>query len=145
MSNKKKENTVYLLSLILLAVFAVVFVSAMGFLNYRTTAISLEEKVIARVEKDSVSGLETAVSYTTPGTDWTFTVAYAYLHNADRELSKRSYLGSDDRVFKSAWTGEILYNLTSNFQIYGEAERLNTSVTSPEAQNKLSLGLIYNF
>ena len=92
-----------------------------------------------------VHGLETAVSYTTPGTDWTFTVAYAYLHNADRELSKRSYLGSDDRVFKSAWTGEILYNLTSNFQIYGEAERLNTSVTSPEAQNKLSLGLIYNF
>ena len=63
MSNKKKENTVYLLSLILLAVFAVVFVSAMGFLNYRTTAISLEEKVIARVEKDSVSGLETAVSF----------------------------------------------------------------------------------
>ena len=92
-----------------------------------------------------VHGLETAVSYTTPGTDWTFTVAYAYLHNADRELSKRSYLGSDDRVFQSAWTGEILYNLTSNFQIYGEAERLNTSVTSPEAQNKLSLGLIYNF
>ena len=63
MSENKRENRIYLLSLILLAVFAVVFVSAMGFLNYRTTAIELEEKVIGRVEKDTVSGVETAVSF----------------------------------------------------------------------------------
>ena len=63
MADKKKENRIYLLSMILVAVFAVCFVSAMGYLNYRTTAIGLEEQVIARVEKDTVSTVETAVSF----------------------------------------------------------------------------------
>ena len=53
MPDTRKENRIYLTSLILLAVFAVCFVSAMGFLNYRTTAIDLEEQVIARVEMDA--------------------------------------------------------------------------------------------
>ena len=61
MPDTRKENRIYLTSLILLAVFAVCFVSAMGFLNYRTTAIDLEEQVIARVEMDAVSGVETAI------------------------------------------------------------------------------------
>ena len=63
MSKQKKENRIYLISLLLLAVFAVVFVSSMGFLNYRTTAIELEEQVIARVEKDAVAGVETAIGF----------------------------------------------------------------------------------
>ena len=63
MSDQKKENRIYLLSLILLAVFAICFVSAMGFLNYRTTAIELEEQVIARVEEDAVAGIETAIGF----------------------------------------------------------------------------------
>lgn len=95
-------------------------------------------------ETYKVHGLEAVLGYTTPGGDWSFGVAYAYLHNSDRELSENA-LGSDYSVFQSAWTGEILYNLTSNFQIYGTAERHNKSVTSPEAENLASLGLIYNF
>ena len=63
MPGTRKENRIYLISLILLAVFAVCFVSAMGFLNYRTTAIDLEEQVIARVEMDAVSGVETAIEF----------------------------------------------------------------------------------
>ena len=63
MPDTRKENRIYLISLILLAVFAVCFVSAMGFLNYRTTAIDLEEQVIARVEMDAVSGVETAIEF----------------------------------------------------------------------------------
>ena len=63
MAEQKKENRIYLLSLLLLAVFAVCFVSLMGFLNYRTTAIDLEEQVMFRVEKDAVSGVETAVNF----------------------------------------------------------------------------------
>ena len=63
MPDTRKENRIYLTSLILLAVFAVCFVSAMGFLNYRTTAIDLEEQVIARVEMDAVSGVETAIEF----------------------------------------------------------------------------------
>ena len=63
MSKQKKENRIYLLSLLLLAVFAVCFVAVMGFLNYRATAIELEEQVIARVETDAVSGVETAIGF----------------------------------------------------------------------------------
>jgi predicted porin len=91
-----------------------------------------------------VNGVEAVLGYTTPGGDWTFGAAYGYLHNVDRGLT-RNALGSDDRVFQSAWTGEVIYNVTSNFQIYGEAERHNSSVVHQEAENALSLGLIYNF
>ena len=63
MAEQKKQNRIYLLSLMLLAIFSVLFVSVMGFLNYRTTAIDLEKQVMARVEKDAVTGVETAVSF----------------------------------------------------------------------------------
>lgn len=63
MNGKKKSTLIYLLSLILVGVFAIGFVTSMGFLNYRSTAIELEEKVIARVETDTVSGMETAVTF----------------------------------------------------------------------------------
>jgi predicted MFS family arabinose efflux permease len=63
MENQRKENRVYLISLILLALFAISFVSTMGFLNYRATAIELETSVIARVEKDNVAGIENALGF----------------------------------------------------------------------------------
>lgn len=63
MENQRKENRIYLTSLILLAVFAIAFVSTMGFLNYRATAIELETSVIARVEKDNVAGIENALGF----------------------------------------------------------------------------------
>ena len=63
MDNQRKENRIYLLSLILLALFAITFVSTMGFLNYRSTAIELEKSVIARVESDNVSGIENALGF----------------------------------------------------------------------------------
>ena len=54
MPDTRKENRIYLTSLILLAVFAVCFVSAMGFLNYRTTAIDLEESSAASANSTPV-------------------------------------------------------------------------------------------
>ncbi len=63
MENNKKENRIYLISLIFLAIFAIGFVSTMGFLNYKTTAIELEKQVITRVGKDNVSVMETAISF----------------------------------------------------------------------------------
>lgn len=59
----KKNSLLYLLSLVLVGVFAIGFVTAMGFLNYRSTAIALEEKVIARVETDNVDRMENAISF----------------------------------------------------------------------------------
>ncbi len=63
MENDKKKKRIYLISLIFLALFAIGFVSTMGFLNYKTTAIELEEQVITRVEKDNVSVMENAISF----------------------------------------------------------------------------------
>lgn len=63
MENNKKENRTYMISLILLAAFVILFVSIMGYLNYKTTAIELEESVIARVEEDNVDVLETAINF----------------------------------------------------------------------------------
>ena len=60
---EKNQNRIYLLILVLMAVFSMAFVSVMGYLNYRTTAIELEEQVIARIETDTVNRLETALSF----------------------------------------------------------------------------------
>ncbi len=57
------EKRSYLLLLLIINVFAVCFVTVMGYLNYRSTAIELEEQVIARIEDDTVSRLETAISF----------------------------------------------------------------------------------
>ena len=63
MKKNKKREKIYLLILLIIAVFATNFVSAMGFLNYRTAVIDLEEQVIERVEKNTVSDLETSLSF----------------------------------------------------------------------------------
>ena len=63
MKDKNKVQRLYLPVLILVAVFAVCFVSAMGYLNYRTSALELGEQAIARVERETVSVMETALSF----------------------------------------------------------------------------------
>ena len=60
---KRKETWVYLLILLLVADAAIVFVAIMGYLNYRTSALGLEEQVITRIEKDAVADLETAIGF----------------------------------------------------------------------------------
>ena len=57
------KNRSFLPLLIIISVFAVCFVAGMGYLNYRSTAIALEEQVIARIEDDTVADLETAISF----------------------------------------------------------------------------------
>lgn len=85
-------------------------------------------------------GVEAALAYTTPGGDWTFTGLYGYLKNQDQERS-----GEKDSRFSSAWTGNITWNLTSNFNIYTEYEHRAESILSEDAENLFTLGLIYNF
>lgn len=63
MSAHTKTTRLYLLVLSLVAIFAVCFVSVMGFLNYRTAVLELEEKAILRSERESVSSMETAISF----------------------------------------------------------------------------------
>lgn len=63
MKKNKDKQKLTLIMLIIVAVFAVNFVSAMGFLNYRATAIELEDSVISRIEQDAVSDIETSLSF----------------------------------------------------------------------------------
>ena len=60
---KYKDAWIYLLILVIVADMSIVFVSIMGFLNYRTSALTLEEQVIGRIEQESVSSLETAIGF----------------------------------------------------------------------------------
>jgi len=85
-------------------------------------------------------GFEASLAYTTPQTDWTFMATYGYLHNEEKKLSR-----NDKSVLSSKLGGEIIYNLTANFQIYTELERRYESVFVDESENAALLGLIYNF
>ena len=60
---KKKEAWIYLLILLVVSWLSIAFVPIMGYLNYRTSALELEEQVITRIEKDAVSDLETAIGF----------------------------------------------------------------------------------
>ena len=60
---KRKETWIYLVILLVVAGLSIVFVSIMGYLNYRTSALALEEQVITRIEKDAVTDLETAIGF----------------------------------------------------------------------------------
>ena len=60
---KRKDTWIYLVILLVVAGLSIVFVSIMGYLNYRTSALALEEQVITRIEKDAVTDLETAIGF----------------------------------------------------------------------------------
>ncbi|MBR2676915.1 MAG: MFS transporter [Solobacterium sp.] len=59
----RKESLIYLMILLVVAGLSVIFISVMGYLNYRTSALELEEQVVTKIEKDSVSDLETAIGF----------------------------------------------------------------------------------
>ncbi len=63
MAKNKKDEILYLIILIAVTAFGIAFVTMMGFLNYRTSAIELEEKVILRMEEETVAGIETAINF----------------------------------------------------------------------------------
>ena len=64
-ANRKNKNnkTSFLFILLVISVLAISFVAGMGYLNYRSTAIALEESVVARIEDDIVADLETSLSF----------------------------------------------------------------------------------
>ena len=63
MKVNKREKLVFVTLLIAVAAFSLIFISIMGFLNYRTLAIEMETQVIGKVEDDMVSKLETSISF----------------------------------------------------------------------------------
>lgn len=85
-------------------------------------------------------GVEAALSYTTPAGAFTFTGLYGYLKNQDQ-----TRVGSLNNRLSHTWTGNITWNLTSNFNIYTEFEHRGDNAWSNDEQNLFTLGLIYNF
>ncbi|MCR5178876.1 MAG: MFS transporter [Lachnospiraceae bacterium] len=63
MKDEPRKRVVYLSVLFLMSLFAITFVTVMGYLNYRTNAIELEEQAIERIEDDTVTRLETALGF----------------------------------------------------------------------------------
>ncbi len=63
MDDKKKRERIILSMLLILATITVIFVSTMGFLNYRSKAISLQDSIINRVETDLASSIDTSLVF----------------------------------------------------------------------------------
>ncbi|MCR5279979.1 MAG: hypothetical protein K6E19_11115, partial [Lachnospiraceae bacterium] len=60
---EKRKKRIYLLINLIMGIVAVVFISSMGYLNYKTTAIELKEQVLVRIEADTVDVMETALRF----------------------------------------------------------------------------------
>ena len=90
------------------------------------------------------SGVEAVLSYTTPGADWNFSLGYEYLNNSSKRKSELRF-GSRHANISNVWTGNITYNLTSNFQIFTEAEHHASTIFNEGHENLFEIGLIYNF
>ena len=64
MTNKpSKKQRYYIIMLIAVALFAVNFVTVLSFLNYRSMVMEMEEQLISRVEKESISYMEIALNF----------------------------------------------------------------------------------
>ena len=63
MSERKKMPRSYVLMLVAVAVFAVNFIAVLSYLNYRSMVMEMEERLIARVEKDTISSMEVALNF----------------------------------------------------------------------------------
>lgn len=84
----------------ILAVFALAFVAFMGFLNYRTTVIEVEEQVIGRIEADSVAGMENSIS---------FGKSFYNFYGTDDIFAKFSAQIKGPKPFIITKEGELLY------------------------------------
>ena len=62
MASKRNVQHSYVLMLVAIAVFAVNFVAVLSYLNYRSMVIEMEENLIARVERETISSMEVARS-----------------------------------------------------------------------------------
>lgn len=63
MDGNKKFQRLYIILLIVIALFAVNFVSLLSFLNYRSMVIEMEEQLISRAEQETISSMEIALNF----------------------------------------------------------------------------------
>lgn len=112
MASKRNVQHSYVLMLVAIAVFAVNFVAVLSYLNYRSMVIEMEENLIARVERETISSMEVALSF---GKDF------------------RNYYGIQDvfRTFEAQLKGPHTFILDADFKLLYETSG-NTSATSEQ-------------
>lgn len=110
--NSKKESRIYLLLLIFVAVFAVIFVSVMGYFNYRTSAINLEEQSFARKEAETVTQIETAVG---------FGKSFEHYYGIDDVFLSFTKQVQELYPFIIRSDGELLYCAEENREVYADS------------------------
>ena len=110
--NSKKESRIYLLLLIFVAVFAVIFVSVMGYFNYRTSAINLEEQSFARKEAETVTQIETAVG---------FGKSFEHYYGIDDVFLSFAKQVPELYPFIIRSDGELLYCAEENREVYADS------------------------
>ena len=96
--------------LVAVAVFALNFIAVLSYLNYRSMVMEMEEKLIARVERDTISSMEVALNF---GKDF------------------RNYYGIQDifRSFEIQFSGPHSFILDADLNLLYETDG-NNAITS---------------
>ena len=119
MEKTAKKEKLTLIVLVSVALFAIAFVSVMGYFNYRATAIELEDTVIAKMEEDSAGEIGYALSFGKSFVD------YYGMGDLFKEFN-REYPGP--RPFVVSVFGKLMYY--GNWE--GEEERIQKLLDSDE-------------
>ncbi|MBQ8708441.1 MAG: porin [Succinivibrionaceae bacterium] len=91
------------------------------------------------------SGVNAALSYTTPGQAFTIYGSYAYIWNHDKDLTWKSASHNRRKALSHFFNISVDYNITRNAVIYVEGEHRQKAVFNKFNDNLLKLGFIYNF
>jgi predicted porin len=92
------------------------------------------------------SGINTVLSYTTPGQMFTIYGSYAYIWNHDKDMTERADgIRSRRNALSNFFNIGVDFNVTSNAVVYIEGEHRYKAVFNKETANLLTLGFIYNF
>ncbi len=85
-------------------------------------------------------GTEVALSYTTPGGDFTFLGSYGYMKS-----QRPNYTRYRTSRLTSGWTFMVSWSPVASMQTYAEFEHKLKAAYQAENENKATLGVIYNF
>ena len=92
------------------------------------------------------SGVNTVLSYTTPGQAFSFYGSFAYIWNHDKDLTKQApNVNSRSKRLSSFYNIGIDFNVTTNSVLYVEGEHRFKAAFNKKTANLLTLGFIYNF
>ncbi len=85
-------------------------------------------------------GCEVSLSYTTPGSAFTFLGTFGYMKN-----QRQDYTPFRTSRLSNGWSFNVAWNPVTSFSVYSELEHRVHNAFKDENETKATLGLIYNF